>query len=81
MNLTDWIGFTGVTILLLAYLLNLINKIHSDSIAYAALNVLGGAVACVASIRLHYIPFIILETAWTLVSAFALKNAFRNSSN
>jgi len=80
MNLTDWIGFTGVTILLVAYFLNLINKIDKDGIVYAALNVIGGAIACMASIRLHFVPFIILETAWTLVSGFALISAFRNPS-
>jgi hypothetical protein len=81
MNLTDWIGFTGVTILLVAYFLNLANKIHKDGVIYAILNVIGGAIACTASIRLHYIPFIILETAWTIVSAAAFIKALRNPVN
>jgi hypothetical protein len=72
MTITDWIGFTGVTILLIAYLLNLANKIDKDSLIYILLNLSGAAIACVASVRLHYLPFIILESAWTLVSVIAL---------
>ena len=81
MTLTDWIGFAGVSILLVAYFLNLVNKIDKDGVAYAALNLIGGAVACTASIRLHFVPFIILETAWTLVSAAALIKSLRNPLN
>jgi hypothetical protein len=72
MNSTDWIGAIGVTILLLAYLLNLLNKISQHSIAYIVLNFLGAGIACFASYLLHYWPFIILEGAWMLVSLIAL---------
>jgi hypothetical protein len=72
MNTTDWIGFIGVTILLIAYFLNLTNKIKKDSTSYLLLNVIGAGIACFASILLNYLPFIILEACWTLVSAFGL---------
>lgn len=81
MTITDWIGFTGVTILLIAYFLNLANKINKDGFIYIILNLAGAAIACMASIRLHYIPFIILEAAWTIVSVFALINYWRKLSN
>ncbi|MDG2433963.1 hypothetical protein [Flavobacterium sp.] len=72
MNTTDWIGFIGVTILLIAYLLNLGKIIKQDSAIYLFLNVLGAGIACFASILLDYLPFIILEGCWTVVSAFGL---------
>jgi hypothetical protein len=72
MNTTDWIGTIGVTILLVAYFLNLVNRITQQSAVYMLLNFSGAAIACYASIRLHYWPFIILEGAWTLVSLIAL---------
>jgi hypothetical protein len=72
MTITDWIGFIGVSILLTAYFLNLTNKIQKDGITYLFLNLLGAGIACVASLLLHYLPFIILEGAWTLVSAYGL---------
>lgn len=76
MNLTDWIGATGVTILLLAYFLNIMNKISQHHLLYIVLNFAGAAIACYASVRLHYWPFIILEGAWTLVSLVALIKYF-----
>ncbi|HEV8515646.1 MAG TPA: hypothetical protein VGQ59_20320 [Cyclobacteriaceae bacterium] len=68
MSLADWIGFIGVSILLLAFLLNLLKKISQDSHTYILLNLIGAGLACVASILIEYVPFIILEGAWTLVS-------------
>jgi hypothetical protein len=72
MTLTDWVGFIGVTILLIAYLLNLRNIISKDSLAYLLLNFAGAGIACLASVLLHYWPFIILEGCWALVSAIGL---------
>jgi hypothetical protein len=69
MTLTDLIGTIGVTILLIAYFLNLIHKIKNDSLAYLFLNFAGAAIACLASVLLKYWPFIILEGCWTIVSA------------
>jgi hypothetical protein len=72
MNTTDWIGFIGVTILLLAFFLNLIGNIESESFVYLSMNFIGAGIACLASILLKYIPFIILEASWTLVSAYGI---------
>lgn len=77
MTLTDWIGFTGVAILLVAYLLNLTKLIHQQSIAYLGLNVLGAGIACLASVLIHYMPFVLLEGCWTLVSAVGILNYLR----
>jgi hypothetical protein len=72
MTAADWIGFFGVTILLVAFFLNLIGKITTKSFPYILLNFVGAGLACWASILLEYLPFIILEGAWTLVSFFSL---------
>jgi hypothetical protein len=68
MNTTDWIGFTGVALLLLAFLLNLRNNLAQNSLPYLLLNTIGAGLACLASVLLAYWPFIILEGCWTLVS-------------
>ena len=78
MTTTDWTGFIGVTILLVAYFLNLRKIIATDSLSYLLLNVAGAAIACAASILLKYLPFIILEGCWTIVSAAGLINYFKN---
>ncbi len=80
MTQTDWIGFFGVTILLIAYFLNLRDFIKKDSSAYLLLNLSGAGIACYASILLNYMPFIILEGSWTIVSAIGLFNHFKRAT-
>ena len=77
MTLTDWIGFTGVAILLIAYFLNIANIIKSDGFMYLFLNFIGAGISCIASVMLKYIPFVIMEIAWTLVSAVGIINCLR----
>ncbi|MBD0822673.1 CBU_0592 family membrane protein [Aestuariibaculum marinum] len=72
MNLTDWIGFVGVSLILLAYILNVTNKISNTHVAFILLNFIGASSACLASILLNYWPFIILEGVWALVSLLTL---------
>ncbi|MBA3648223.1 MAG: hypothetical protein H0W62_06675 [Chitinophagales bacterium] len=72
MTLQDWIGFAGVGIVLVAYLLNLLGKLSQNSISYLVMNVIGAALTCYASMLIHYIPFIILEGIWTIASLISL---------
>ncbi|MFY9153340.1 MAG: hypothetical protein WAO52_15090 [Prolixibacteraceae bacterium] len=81
MTVTDWTGFIGVTILLIAYFLNLRDLISKDSLAYLLMNLFGAGIACLASVLLNYWPFIVLEGSWTAVSAVGLVGAFRKSKS
>lgn len=72
MTTTDLVGSIGVAILLIAFFLNLTGKLSRDSVSYILMNVIGAGMACVASVLLKYVPFIILEAAWTLVSLMSL---------
>jgi nicotinamide riboside transporter PnuC len=72
MTYTDWIGTLGVSILLSAFFLNLFNKLPKHKPYYEILNIAGAAIACYASVLLNYIPFIILEASWALVSIIGL---------
>jgi hypothetical protein len=72
MTPTDWIGFTGVAMLLAAYFLNLKDLLRKDSLLYLGMNLVGAGLACLASFLLEYLPFILLEGSWTLVSAIGL---------
>lgn len=77
MTKTDLIGFIGVAILLIAYFLNLINKVKNSDFTYLIMNFIGAGASCLASILLNYLPFIILEASWTLVSATGLFTYFK----
>jgi hypothetical protein len=72
MTLTDILGFTGVFTLLLAYFFTLIGKLSMNSPWYLAMNLVGSGLAGLASVFLHYVPFIILEGIWAVVSLVAL---------
>ncbi len=72
MTRIDWLGTVGVFLILLAYMLNIINALKKDSYSYILMNIAGAGLACLASVMLDYLPFIILEAAWTLVSLAAL---------
>ena len=77
LTLSDWIGFIGVAILLIAFLLNLLKKISSESLVYILLNIIGAGLSCLASWLINYMPFVILEATWTVVSLFALVGYLR----
>jgi len=76
LSYNDWIGAIGVTILLLAFLLNLLRKLSSNSLVYISMNIIGAGMACIASMLINYIPFVVLEGTWTLVSVIALIRYF-----
>lgn len=72
MDTTDWIGFIGVSQILLAYILNVSGKLKKEDLSFILLNLLGASLACLASVLMKYLPFIILEGVWALASFIAL---------
>jgi len=66
------IGFAGVALLLLAFLLNLLKLMRSDGYAYGALNCVGAALACYSSYLISFMPFVVLEGVWALAAGGAL---------
>lgn len=80
MTTTDWIGAIGVFLILMGYFLNLRGIIKTTDLSYIVLNLFGAGIACLASLLLDYMPFIILEGIWALVSLLALVNYVRQRS-
>jgi len=72
MNYVDIIGFIGVTMILVAYFLNLKGKLKPTELSYILLNLIGAILACLASLLMEYYPFVLLEGTWTIVSLDAL---------
>ena len=77
MNYIDWIGFVGVFQILLAFILNITGKISTKDLSFILLNLIGASMACLASILMKYVPFIILEGVWTLASLISLIEYFK----
>jgi hypothetical protein len=66
------IGFLGVSLLLLAFFLNLFKFLRSEAYIYIVLNFVGGALACYSSYLIDFMPFVVLEGTWSAVAAAAL---------
>ncbi len=81
MNEIDLLGFVGVSMILIAYFLNINNKLKADNIKYILLNLFGAILACLASILMEYYPFVLLEGTWTIVSLVALYKYLKNGKN
>lgn len=76
MSYTDIISTTGVSLILLAFLLTTFKLIAGDSKLYFIINMVGGAFACYGSYLLGSLPFIILEGVWSLVALIGLVKSF-----
>ncbi|WP_395057191.1 hypothetical protein [Flavobacterium sp.] len=72
MNYNDIIGTIGVSIVLVAYFLNIFGMIPKEGILFFILNIIGATIACYASILINYKPFVILEGTWAFVSFLGL---------
>jgi cell division protein FtsW (lipid II flippase) len=71
------IGFVGVTLLLVAFFLNLLRLLKAASNAYLALNLVGASLACVSSYLIDFLPFVLLEGTWAVVAGVALARKLR----
>jgi len=76
MSFSEITGSLGVAILLLAFLLNMLKIIKTDSLSYLLLNFIGAGIACFASWLIPYFPFVILEGVWAMVSLVSLLRYF-----
>lgn len=72
MTYNDWIGTIGIGLVLLAYFLNTMKWIPENGKFFFILNVVGGALSCYAAVLINFIPFVVLEAIWTIVSAYGL---------
>lgn len=77
MSPNNIIGTIGVGMILIAYFLNIYTLIKKEGVLFFTLNIIGGLIACIASILIRFWPFIILEGTWTMVSIFGLLKSIK----
>ena len=77
MTYNDWMGTIGVGLVLLAYFLNTMKWITGNGKFFFVLNTLGGALSCYAALLIDFIPFVVLEAIWTVVSVYGLMKVFK----
>jgi len=81
MGLTDWIATLGVTLLLVAFALNVTKKISATNKWYLLLNVIGAGLAGIGSYMIGFWPFVILESVWMLASLIPLLKKLKSNEN
>jgi len=77
MSTTDIIGTIGVSLILIAYFLNIFSLIKKDGILFFILNILGGAIACFSSYLIRFWPFVVLEGTWAVISIVGLLKSIK----
>lgn len=80
MSLDDWIGSVGVALLLVAFFANAFGHLHHASPYYQLMNAVGAGLACLASFRIGFLPFVVLEGTWCAVALFALARPRRRAT-
>ena len=76
-GLANVLGFVGVALLLVAFLLNTFRLMRADGRPYTLLNLAGASLAGYSSYLISFMPFVILEGTWAAVAAIALVRASR----
>jgi hypothetical protein len=68
---SEWVGTVGVSLLLLAYVLDVTDKLEDDSPWFFGLNAVGAALAGLSAYMIKFWPFVVLEGIWAVVSVVA----------
>lgn len=79
MALSDWIGTAGVTLLLIAFALNIARKISPESKSYLLLNIVGAGMAGISSYMIQFWPFVVLESVWVIATFAALIKSLKHA--
>ena len=72
MDVAQGIGSVGVALILVAFAGNLAGWMGARSSVYLLLNFVGAALACLSSILIGFIPFVVMEGVWCLVALWGL---------
>ena len=77
MTYNDWMGTIGVGLVLMAYFFNTMKWIPVNGKLFFLLNTVGGALSCYAAVLIDFLPFVVLEGIWTIVSVYGLIKTYK----
>lgn len=72
MDTTLIIGLTGMTLVLLAFLLNVSKVLNAQDRRYLFLNIIGSIILIWYAILLGSVPFIVLNAVWISAAVWGL---------
>jgi hypothetical protein len=74
MSTSDLLATIGVSILLVAFVLNQRVLLSEHSPWFLSMNMLGAALCGYAAWLVQFMPFVVLETIWSIFAAYGLLN-------
>lgn len=81
MSTADLIATIGVSILLIGFLLQIMKIINAQSSIFSLLNLVGAGMAGISAYMINFLPFVILESVWVIVSIFNLVQNIKNNKS
>ncbi len=72
------VGIIGMVLLLAGFALNILKIKRENSFMYITLNILGGGLSTYYAVTLSAVPFIVLETIWSLFAIYKLITTLTN---
>lgn len=75
LNWFDLVGFIGVVLIVIAYLLLQLNKLPSSALSYSLLNALGALMVIGSLIFNFNLSAFLMEAFWFLISLYGLLKA------
>ena len=72
MNFELGLGIIGMTLILVAFVLDEFKKIRTDSVQYNLINIIGSGLLLYYAYTLQSIPFLVLNGIWFLVAGYKI---------
>ncbi len=72
MSISDLLASAGVSLLLIAFYLNLKKLISTDSKWYSILNLTGAALCGYSSYLIQFYPFVFLNAVWAIAALISI---------
>jgi hypothetical protein len=76
-ELVDFVGITGVVILIVTYLLLQLNRLESNRVSYSLLNAIGATLIAFSLLFKFNLSAFVIEIFWILISLLGIYRSLR----
>jgi hypothetical protein len=80
MAIHDFIGLTGVSIIVTTYFLLQIHKLSSTDVKFSVLNIIGSLLILYSLLFNWNLPSVIIESFWILISLIGVYKYFKSKT-
>jgi paired small multidrug resistance pump len=73
----DWVGLVGVVIVLIAFFLLQVGKLHGTGFIYQSMNAVAAAAVVLSLLYDFNLSAFVVETAWVAISVYGMIRSWR----